>query len=334
MLVGCYAAPAAEAFAQIAASGDFRPNAFIRIGGDGTVTIVAKNPELGQGVKTSLPMLVAEELEVDWKDVRVEQASLDQPAYGSQVAGSSLSIPSNWEPLRRAGAAARHMLTGAAAATWKVAPGECFARSGQIHHPPTGRAAGYAALAPLAATLPVPDPATLTLKDRSEYRIVGQPLPVWTRRPSPPDTRCTASTSRCPGCCGPSSRNVRCSAARWRRQIWTPSGRSPAYGTPSWWMGSLDSRRSSAVSRDRRALPSHAESADRRRRAAVAANPARRDQRHLRGDGDANPIAAAGEARVSVGVNNVARCQICHSFDPLSIRRSRLANSPGDLVTP
>ena len=176
MFVACYAAPAAEALAQAAPSGEFRPNAFIRIGGDGTVTIVAKNPELGQGVKTSLPMLVAEELEVDWKDVRVEQASLDQPAYGSQVAGSSLSIPTNWEPLRRAGAAARVMLVAAAAATWKVPPGECYARSGQVHHRSSGRSAAYAGLASLAAALPVPDPATLPLKDRGEFRIIGQPV--------------------------------------------------------------------------------------------------------------------------------------------------------------
>src|SRR2546423_12284670 len=138
-----------------AASGPFKPNAWIEIAPDGAVTIWTGRSEMGQGVRTAMPMIVAEELEADWARVRVAQADAD-PAYGDQFTVGSRSIRSGFEPLRKAGAAARAMLIGAAALTWNAPREACRARNGMVEHVPTGRRPGYRDLAARAAPLPVP----------------------------------------------------------------------------------------------------------------------------------------------------------------------------------
>lgn len=176
MLLGTCIEPIADAFGQSASTVAFSPNAFIRIAVDGTVTIIAKNPEIGQGIKTMLPMLVAEELDLDWNDVSIEQADVDESRYGRQSSGGSSGTPTNWEPLRRAGAAGRQLLIQAAAMTWNVPATECRTSAGHVHHRATNRSATYGSLAKTAATLTPPDPAKVALKDPKEYRIIGKPF--------------------------------------------------------------------------------------------------------------------------------------------------------------
>ena len=154
----------------------FAPNALVRIAADDSVLIYAKGPEIGQGIKTAFPMIIAEELDADWSRVRIEQAPIRPEVYGPQGAGGSRSIANNWDPLRRAGAVARLMLVSAAAQRWGVPVEECSTNAGVVTHASSGRRASYGALARLAATLPVPDPNTVTLKQRQAYRILGRPV--------------------------------------------------------------------------------------------------------------------------------------------------------------
>ena len=149
----------------------FTPGVFLRIEVDGAVTVIVPRSELGQGARTALPMIVAEELEADWRRVRVEPALAHLERYGSMTTGGSTSVREFYAPLRQAGAAAREMLCEAAARTWKVPAGECHAQGGAVIHAKSGRRLEYGALVPLAATLPVPtEPA---LKDPETFRIIG-----------------------------------------------------------------------------------------------------------------------------------------------------------------
>src|SRR5215831_2117849 len=139
----------------------FAPNAFIRVGSDGRVTLVMNQVEMGQGTYTSMPMLMAEELEVGLDQVHLEHAPPDDklyanPIFGDQETGGSTSVKAFYEPLRRAGATARTMLVAAAAETWSVDTASCRARGGVVTHTPTGRELSYGALAEQAAKLPVP----------------------------------------------------------------------------------------------------------------------------------------------------------------------------------
>jgi isoquinoline 1-oxidoreductase beta subunit len=151
-------------------------NAYVRIDSTGITTIMAKTPEIGQGVKTSLPMIIAEELDVDWQDVRIETARLDANAYGPQGAGGSRATLINYDPLRRVGAAARQMLVTAAAQQWHVPADQCTTAAGVVHHESSGRKLTYGRLAQAAAAVAPPTPSAVRLKDPKDFKIIGQPI--------------------------------------------------------------------------------------------------------------------------------------------------------------
>jgi isoquinoline 1-oxidoreductase beta subunit len=150
------------------------PLAFVSIAENGTVTIVCHRSEMGQGVRTGMPMIVADELEADWKRVRVAQAPGDEKKFGNQDTDGSRSTRHFFEPMRRCGAAARAMLEAAAAERWKVPVNEVEAKNHEVVHRPTGRRLGYGALAKAAAAQPVPARETLRLKDPKQFRYIGK----------------------------------------------------------------------------------------------------------------------------------------------------------------
>ncbi|HEX9892980.1 MAG TPA: molybdopterin cofactor-binding domain-containing protein, partial [Gemmatimonadales bacterium] len=150
---------------------ELAPNQWIRIGADGSITLVAHKSEMGQGVRTALPLILAEELGADWKQVRVVHARPGPQFPRMGTAGSS-SVSSSWRPLRLAAAAARDMLIAAAAARWNVEPGDCRAEAGHVIHQPTGRTVGFGSLVGAASALPVP--AEPRLKPAAEFRMLGQ----------------------------------------------------------------------------------------------------------------------------------------------------------------
>src|SRR5438128_488101 len=150
------------------------PLVFVSIAEDGPVTIVCNRSEMGQGIRTGMPMIVADELEADWKRVRVTQAPGDQKRFGNQDTDGSRSTRHFFEPMRRCGAAARTMLEAAAAERWKVPVSEVEAKNHEVVHRPTGRRFGYGSLAKAAASQPVPARETLRLKDPKRFRYIGK----------------------------------------------------------------------------------------------------------------------------------------------------------------
>jgi isoquinoline 1-oxidoreductase beta subunit len=155
-------------------SSTFAPNAFLSIDSEGRVTLWVAKSEMGQGVRTALPMILAEELEAEWSSVRIEQAVAD-PKYGRMTTGGSTSVRGSWETLRRAGATAREMLIAAAAKRWNVEPRTCSARKGTVVHNGTGARFTYAELVRDAVELPVP--SNVALKDPKDFRLLGRSLP-------------------------------------------------------------------------------------------------------------------------------------------------------------
>src|SRR5438045_5452395 len=177
LVIGFHLPAAGRRAGGAAAAAPFAPNAWLRIGADDSVLVIVDRSEMGQGVTTSLPMLLAEELEADWSKVRFEFAPADKAyinqLFGIQGTGGSSSVRAAWKPLRVAGAQARTMLLAAAAQTWGVEPASCRAEAGAVIHAATNRRLTYGALAQRAMTLPVP--AAVPLKDPKDWRLAGKP---------------------------------------------------------------------------------------------------------------------------------------------------------------
>ncbi|HEX5006458.1 MAG TPA: molybdopterin cofactor-binding domain-containing protein [Hyphomonadaceae bacterium] len=185
VLAGCMTPDTTEGGASAAASPPVpkQPvvdmNNFVAISPDGTIRIMAKNPEIGQGIKTMLPMLIAEELDADWSKVTIEQGDADQKRYGSQIAGGSFATPQHWIPQRQVGRAAREMLLQAAAARLAVPVTELSTEPSMVVHTATGKKIPYGDLVADAAKLTPPEPASLKMKDPKDYRIIGKDMRNW-----------------------------------------------------------------------------------------------------------------------------------------------------------
>lgn len=150
----------------------FEINSYLKIGNNGIVTIYAPNPEFGQNVRTSMPMLIAEELDINWERVLVEQAPYHASKYGMQFTGGSRGIMSRWEPLRMAGASARHMLREATAQKWKVPLEEIVTETGTLHHKKSGQSIGYGEIASMASAMPIPE--EVKLKEVKDFTLIGK----------------------------------------------------------------------------------------------------------------------------------------------------------------
>ncbi|MGA0018437.1 MAG: molybdopterin cofactor-binding domain-containing protein [Steroidobacteraceae bacterium] len=165
-------AEATSSVNALATDAVFTPSAVLQISAAGIV-LYATQPEIGQGVKTSLPMLIAEELEVAWQDVEVRQSEIDMERFGRQAAGGSTAIWRAWDPLRRAGAVAREMLIAGAASRWGVSVDQCVARDSHVIHTPSNRRIHYRQLASVAQRMVLPASNTISLKAKSQYRLLG-----------------------------------------------------------------------------------------------------------------------------------------------------------------
>jgi isoquinoline 1-oxidoreductase beta subunit len=177
LMLGCYFSPAGDA---LEAAGSFEPNVWVRVNADSSVRIMLTMLEMGQGVMTSMPMLVAEELDFDWRKIKTEWAPADAKYGNAMFGGQQLTAGSNsvrgmWKVLRESGAAARMMLISAAAQTWGVPESACTTDKGEVIHQASGRRLAYGALVDKAAALPVP--ANITLKPPGGFKVLGQSLP-------------------------------------------------------------------------------------------------------------------------------------------------------------
>ncbi|MEZ6030648.1 MAG: molybdopterin cofactor-binding domain-containing protein [Hyphomonadaceae bacterium] len=186
VLSGCMTPPDTTDGAPTVAADPAKPpapvvdmNNFVAISPDGTIRIMAKNPEIGQGIKTMLPMLVAEELDADWNKVVIEQGDADAARYGMQIAGGSFATPMHWEPQRQVGAGARAMLIAAAAARLEKPVEEFTTEPSMVVHAASGTKIPYGDLVADAAKLPAPDVKTLKMKDPKNYRLIGKPMRNW-----------------------------------------------------------------------------------------------------------------------------------------------------------
>jgi CO/xanthine dehydrogenase Mo-binding subunit len=175
LVLGFHLLPKETEMFALEAAGSFEPNAFLSIDKTGRIIITVAKSEMGQGVRTSLPMIVAEELEADWTTIEVNQAPAHPNKYGSQGTGGSTSVRTSYENLRKAGATAREMLIAAAAQQWGVDPATCYAERASVIHRGSGRKLSYGELAETAATLPVP--ASPRLKDPKDFTIIGKRTP-------------------------------------------------------------------------------------------------------------------------------------------------------------
>jgi isoquinoline 1-oxidoreductase beta subunit len=154
------------------AAGSIHFNSYLSIGTDNVITIISPNPEIGQGIKTAFPMVVAEELDADWKQVKTVQGNLDTTIFERQVTGGSGAVPHSWERLRKAGATARYLLVEAAATTWKVPAADCTTENGKVLHKASGKSLSYGELAEAASKLTVPK--EIKLKDEKDFKLIGQ----------------------------------------------------------------------------------------------------------------------------------------------------------------